>query len=73
MAYGLKMHSKFIDQHSPQRTAYVIIGSYNEMLEIHNALTKAIAADERKYKPVTKEPEKEFNRFADIDIDLTSE
>ena len=43
------------------------------MLEIHNALTKAIAADERKYKPVTKEPEKEFNRFADIDIDLTSE
>jgi hypothetical protein len=76
MAYGLHMHSNFLHPetwNSPQRHAYVIIGSYKELVEIHAALTKAIAADGHKYKPESKESEKPFNRFADIDIDLNSE
>ena len=71
MAYGLHMHSKFLHPetwNSPQRHEYTIIGSYNELVEIHAALTKAIAVEGHRYKSVTKEPEKEFNRFADIDV-----
>ena len=63
MAYGLRMHSKFVNPQSPQRNEYVIIGSYKELCEIRDALTEAIRVES-----ANKRPKKPSNRFTEIEV-----
>ena len=54
------------DKTNPDAGEYIYMESYDDLKKVCDAITKVKELESKHNKP--KEPEKEFNRFADIDV-----